>query len=406
MLQDVQPKMFSQNTRRSLAIIALYNISVVGIYATIFNLYLLRLGLGPARIGLVNSIYALASGVFSLTAGMLGNKSGARQMMLIGLAVNAAGIVLIPLSEVVPAQIAWLAIVAAVTGVGNTLFLVNLTPYMVSTTESELRTQAFAGRVVIDGFGAVSGTLVSGFLPVAFGRLLGSALSEPAPFRFSLLCAPLLLAAGVVAGSRTNDPTVPKAPGALSLGRSQLRVVLFLAIIWIAARIALGVIQSFFTVYLDRAYHLSPNLIGVVRGVGLATAVPTALAVPWLVRRMKREGVLVLAFLLLLASALLLSLSRSWVQAGISFAIYRIASSLLFAVFLLFSQEAVAPALRRFFSGTLYSVAGIGRFAAAIGGGYLIEYHSFQTAFLFAGGAALLALAVFLVYLRQASRDG
>ena len=112
-----------------------------------------------------------------------------------------------------------------------------------------------------------------------------------------------------------------------------------------------------------------------------------------------------MAFLLLQASALLFSFSRSWVQAGISFAIYSIASSLLFAVFLLFSQEAVAPALRRFFSGTLYAVAGLGRFAAELGGGYLIEYRSFQTAFLFAGGAALVAFAVFVVYLRQASRD-
>src|ERR1043166_5020670 len=62
-----------------------------GIYAVVFNLYLLRLGYGPTFIGAVNAAGLLTFGLWSLPAGLPGGGWGSRRMLLVGLGRMAVG---------------------------------------------------------------------------------------------------------------------------------------------------------------------------------------------------------------------------------------------------------------------------------------------------------------------------
>ena len=163
---------FSQSTRRTLLLIVFYNLGVVGVQRTLLNLYLLRLGYGPAPVGLINSSYALAIALSSLPVGLLGGRVGARKLMLGGLTLQALAVAVLPLGEVLPYTLCLvrLALATAGAGLGNTLFLVNLTPYLVGVTKQNQRTHAFAARSIIDGIASVGGTVVAGALPALFGR--------------------------------------------------------------------------------------------------------------------------------------------------------------------------------------------------------------------------------------------
>lgn len=73
-----------------------------GIYAVLFNLYLLRLGYGPTLIGAVNAAGLLAFGLWSLPAGLLGRRWDSQRMLIAGLVMMAAGCSALSLAECAP----------------------------------------------------------------------------------------------------------------------------------------------------------------------------------------------------------------------------------------------------------------------------------------------------------------
>jgi len=69
-------RLFSRNVRLYLITTVLVGFCYYGIYAVLFNLYLLRLGYGPGFIGLVNAAGWSPVVVFALPAGALGSRWG------------------------------------------------------------------------------------------------------------------------------------------------------------------------------------------------------------------------------------------------------------------------------------------------------------------------------------------
>lgn len=77
-------RLFSREARLYLVTAGLIGFTIFGgIYTTLLNLYLLRLGYGPEFIGLVNAVGLFGLAIFSLPAGMLGDRWGVRRMMIL-----------------------------------------------------------------------------------------------------------------------------------------------------------------------------------------------------------------------------------------------------------------------------------------------------------------------------------
>ena len=77
-------RLFSRDLRRLMLSNALHGFVFFGIYALLLNLYLLRLGYGPAYIGLTNAIGPLALVVASLPMGQLSRRIGSCKVLILG----------------------------------------------------------------------------------------------------------------------------------------------------------------------------------------------------------------------------------------------------------------------------------------------------------------------------------
>jgi MFS family permease len=81
----------------------LMGLTFFGIFGTLFNLYLLRLGHDAAFVGWVGSLSCLAQAAVSVPASELGRKIGAKRAMVVGLTTMLVGMVGVALSERIPA---------------------------------------------------------------------------------------------------------------------------------------------------------------------------------------------------------------------------------------------------------------------------------------------------------------
>ncbi len=92
-------RLFSRDIRYFLLSVALNGFAFFGIYALLFNLYLLRLGYDTAFIGLVNAVGPLALAFGSLPSGVLSRRIGSRRALLSGYLLMGVTVLLLPLGE-------------------------------------------------------------------------------------------------------------------------------------------------------------------------------------------------------------------------------------------------------------------------------------------------------------------
>jgi MFS family permease len=172
-----------------------------GIYSVLLNLFLLRLGYGPEQIGLINAAGALTFGLACLPAGVIGARWGSRQIMLLGLALMAAGSLMLPLADTLATQwrLAWLLVQVSVLYLGLALYFVNTAPFVMEAIRPEQRTHIFSLQTALLALAAFLGSLIGGFLPPAIAALLGSSASSPAPYRYALLVAGLAVLPAMLA---------------------------------------------------------------------------------------------------------------------------------------------------------------------------------------------------------------
>ena len=93
----------SRDARLFLLTSALYGFAIFGgIYTTLLNLYLLRLGYQADFAGMVNGTGQIVLGLSAVPIGILGRYLGSKRLLAAGLAAIALGFGLIPLSEFSP----------------------------------------------------------------------------------------------------------------------------------------------------------------------------------------------------------------------------------------------------------------------------------------------------------------
>ena len=175
-------RLFGRDLRLFLLMSVLAAFAWDGMRMVIFNLYLLRLGYGPAFVGAITAVGALSFALTCPLAGALGTRWSSRRSVLWGLGLAAAGIALLPLAEFVPAgwQRTWLLLTIVLNYLGLALYMVNGLPFMMGATGPRERAVAFSVHVALLPLAAFFGSLVSGALPGMLAGLLGISPADPA----------------------------------------------------------------------------------------------------------------------------------------------------------------------------------------------------------------------------------
>jgi MFS family permease len=389
---------FSRNVQLYLASTALMSFTIYGgIYSTLLNLYFLRLGYGPAFIGWVHAVAALGYALFCLLAGVLGGRCGSRSMLILGLCLMVVAYALLPMGEFLPrpAQAGWLVATNLLGYLGVASYFVNGPPFLMGATGEAERNHAFSLRIALDPAACFLGGLVGGLLPVGFARIMGTALTDPAPYRASLWLAALLLAPGIFALLSTRVSQAERVQ-VVAPGRAPYGLIALIALVVLLRYAGRAAVKTFFNVYLDDGLHLGPAQIGALSAIGQVLSIPAALATPSLMARWGKERTLFWGLLAMALAQLPLAAIPHWGAAGISFMVITALFSITTATIRVYSQEIVGPAHRSAMSSGSMMAEGVIGFGMALGGGYAIVLFGYPA--LFSMGAVLTALGALVFW--------
>ncbi len=379
-----------------------------GIYSVLLNLFLLRLGYGPEQIGLINAAGTLTFALACLPAGMIGAHWGSRQIMLLGLALLAAGSVLLPLAELLPLawQLAWLLMQVSVLYLGLALYFVNTAPFVMEAIRPEQRTHIFSLQTALLALAAFLGSLIGGFLPEVIAALLSVSPTQPAPYRYALLFAGLATLPAMLAIHSARPAAMPQSAAApvavaaapLPIRRAMIGLLAMIAIVRVLQVAGLAATTTFFNVYLDSELLVSTARIGLLLALGRLLGIPAALATGPLTARYGNRGVVIGASLGTALSILPIALIPHWGAAGLSLIGVLGLSGIRYPASIVYFLELVPPAQRATVSGLTEMAAGICFTAMTFGGGYMIAAFGYRSLFLL--GAVLTGLSA-LVFWRS-----
>jgi MFS family permease len=388
-----------------------------GIYAVIFNLYLLRLGYGPDFVGQVNAAGMFAFAVSAFPAGALGERFGNRRLLLVGMWTLFVGSFLLALVESGPLAWQTIGLMGAyiLLNIGLACYFVNSIPYLMNITTAEERTAAFSVQSASISLAAFAGSLIAGFLPGYFALLFGHSLDEPAPYRYPLWLASILFTAGIwaiVAGRpsaaqpATSQPVTVELPATSS--RSVWGLIGALTLIRLLLISGSAVAMIFFNVYMDAGLAVPTAQIGVAISLGRLSAVPAALLTPLLAARMGNARVTVLSSLGVVLCLLPLALAPVWYAATIGYIGAIAMSSVRYPAFMVYTMELIPARFRSVVAGASEMAAGLSFAMLALAGGFIIVAGGYGPLFLTGAAFNLLGTAalVLFLYIRHRQHSG
>jgi MFS family permease len=406
-------RLLSRDVRLFLVATALIGFSWDGVRTVLLNLYLLRLGYGPEIVGLINGFGAFAFALVSLPAGVLGARLGSRRMILVGVALMAAGIGLLPLVELLPAAwtLPWLLSATMAAYLGLVLYYVNSLPFLMGATGLEERDYAFAAQIALMPLAAFAGSLVGGLLPGLMANVLGSTLQDPAPYRYPVLLAGLMLLPGILAlipasevaageGEASDAGARPAAATVAGDSRPPYALIVMTVIV-VGLRFAgRGPLTTFFNVYLDDALGVSTVLIGALIAAGQLVSVPAALLSPLAVARWGNGRMVSWGTMGVAITMLPLALIPQWWAAGAGF----VGAIAMFSVstgpIRVYSQELVTRRWWGAMSGAVMMGSGLGIAVMTLAGGYAVAALGYRTLFLIGAGLVAAGAVIFWAYFR------
>ena len=411
-------QLFSRNVRLFLLTAFLVGFGFDGgVLSVLFNLYLLRLGYGPEVVGVINSAGLFAFALFSLPAALCGNWWGLRRMILIGLGVVLLGGGLLPVAELFSGgwQQGWLMAAYIVIFLGMSLYFVNGAPFMMASTPPAQRDHLFSMQTGLMAIAAFLGSLVGGILPAAFARLLGTTLDFPAPYRYPLLVAALLIVPALLLmfitkavatddNEEQTDDADPRMPA--SAGSNPLPMGLFLLLLFVRMLQVCGVatLFVFFNVYLDTHLQIATSTIGLVSAAGRLIAVPVALLTPVFTRRFGNLNVVVWSCVIVSLGYLPMTFLPTVGAAAVGYIAVVGLSAMRYPASMNFSMRIVAPRQRGMLTGAGEMGAGIAFTGLALGGGYMITRLGYESLFILTSVLNLTGALLFWYFFRNFRR--
>ncbi|MEM7344401.1 MAG: MFS transporter [Chloroflexota bacterium] len=344
-----------------------------GIYAVLFNIYLLRLGYGPEFIGLVNGVGPLVFAVSSLFATVLGNRWGNRRLMVLGYTMMTLGLGLIPMVEFLPAawQVEWLLTTYALNLLGLSWYFVNAMPFLMATASDETRDHVFSMQIAALFLSGFLGSLFAGWLPGFFANYLGLTLESAVPYRYSLFVSMFLMLPAIFIllavkepPNSPSDQVEPKLAGPvkdLTLTKAAafpMVVILMLTLVRFLQMSGATTITAFFNVYLDDALQVSTFRIGILSALGRLIAVPMALMTPLVIARWGYERVIIWVSYGIFVCLLPLALVPHWGAAGLGLIGVSAINSIRISTIIIFTLALAPRRLHTFTSGLGEMAAG------------------------------------------------
>ncbi|MCY4109278.1 MAG: MFS transporter [Chloroflexi bacterium] len=401
---------FNQPTVHFVLVCMLHSFAFNGIYTLLVNLYLLRLGYGPAVIGVFNGVANVAAAASALPAALLAGRWHLKTPMVSGLSCSALLIAILPVGELLagPAQIGWLIAVGALVSLAVSVWFVYGNPFMMTLVGERQRSQAFSIRWALLALGGFAGNLVGGWLPPMYAAITGSSVGSPDPFRYALWTSAALVAIVSIWMTRVSAQRAPEAAGQGLTGiggagaAGLVALVLFTSLL---LQVTFTSTKIFFNVYMETNLGADTVLIGSLIGAGWLIAAPASLVTPFVTAKLGHGRTV--AFAAMIGSFMLLpvALIPRIAAAGAGFLSMSFTIGIFWPAYQVFSMSVVRPDRRPLVYGSIVGAGGLAGTLLGAGGGYLIAAAGFREFFLLSSALTLVGVGVFwLTMVKQAQR--
>jgi MFS family permease len=361
-----------------------------GIFAVVFNLYILGLGLSPEVLGGILSAGPIAQALGSIPMGFLMERIGFKKIFIIIYGVTALGRLLQIATTSVP-LIALAAFGGGLAFAGD--FVVRL-PFLAANSAPEERNNIYSLSSILFSVSMAGGALFAGFAPNFIQSLTG--LDLVGTYRLTLLLAGLLAAAGVAPLFLITDQPILN-PRKISLAPylwGMDRFTVQQAVVSLFVGIAIGLTSPFMNIYY--VYHLgaSREFFGIMSALVILPAMLATALGPLLARRSGSVRAVTILRAMAPAFIILLALTvNPWLGTlgywGTS-ALTTMSQPLSFAFAMLVAAPRAKPAAAAWLNVTFW----LGNGASAPLAGLFLAQSNYQAPLFIAAAAMLLAAII------------
>lgn len=284
-------KGYSTDIRLYLVYTLVANVSI-GVFALVFNLYLLQLGLRENFIGAFNALHTLAIAGTALSMGWMLNRYGVWKCVTIG----TAGFILTSASLTVITSPAVLLGLAVVYGLSTAFVFTPVMPFIVELTRSRQRAEVSALVFSLTSISTVVGSLLGGWMPRLLSITFDLDLPGAMAFRLTLIFGLIIAAFGIIPLTRMTpqrkrskpDDSAAQATQAglpeLPEGKVRKHMLVFIVVGGLMS-LGAGAVFPFYNVFLADI-GASAGQIGLIFAVGWTIAAVVGLAAPAIARKL------------------------------------------------------------------------------------------------------------------------
>ncbi|CAN5330620.1 hypothetical protein BH23CHL1_BH23CHL1_16940 [soil metagenome] len=282
---------FSKDIKLYLIYTLVANVSI-GVFALVFNLYLLQIGLRENFIGAFNAIHTMAIAGTALSMGWMLNRYGVWKCVTFGTAVFilASGTLTIVTN---PAILLGLAVFY---GLATAFVFTPVMPFIVELTRSRQRAEVAALVFSLTSISTTIGSLIGGWMPRLFADSFGFDRPSAMAFRLTLILGLVIAAFGLVpmakmSTQRKRNKPADSAAQATQAGLPELppgvtrRHMGVFILVGGLMSLGAGAVFPFYNVFLANI-GASAGQIGLIFAGGWTLAAVVGLAAPAMARKL------------------------------------------------------------------------------------------------------------------------
>lgn len=370
-----------------------------GIQSVLFNLYLVEAGFKEAFVGNAISMAGLGLALAALPAGILAERWGRRKCLMLGVAIEGAGL----LARSVSLSPGVIVGASFVMGAGQSMFQIAAAPFITEHSTPRERTHLFSTFFAAALFAGVVGSGLGGLLPALMLHLPNAARPTPLlAFRIALVVASLISLSGWLPLARLRglaEASLVQERESVEPGMEKRLWPIALNFLLIGC--GAGLVIPFMNLYFKDRFGSTSAEIGAYFAIAQVLTACASLLGPALARRFGKLRTAVASELLSLPFLVTLGAERHLPVAVASF--WARATLMQAATPLMqnFVMEALPPGLRARSSSINNMVWNIGWAASATCAGLVIQRWGFAVPFyLTATLYATAAITFFLSFRR------
>jgi len=396
-------RLFSPAARRFL-LAELLGWTGQGVFAVLFNLYLVDGGFQESFVGRAVSFNALGVALACLPAGLLADRWGRTRCLVLGAVIDGSAQV-IRCTVLVPQAVLAASFIA---GVGQAMLAITAAPFITEHSTPRERTHLFSAYFASVLFAGVGGSLIGGWIPNAVHALpFAHGVARLLRYRIALIVGSgLVLSAALPLASILRVAETRSRAHEVRTSRSQLRLLLPTAVNSLLMGSGAGLVIPFMNLYFARRFACSSAQIGSFFSAAQVVTAVAALAGPSIARRFGKLRTAVASQLLSLPFLVTLG-AESHLE--IAVAAFLVRATLMQASTPLvnaFVMEVLPPELRARSTSLNNMVWNIGWALTSTFAGLLIERFGYSVPFYCTAGFYAVAAGTFYFGFRHVRDPG